>query len=152
TPRETFVLRRGEYDKRGEKVRAGVPAVFPPLPEGAPANRLGLARWLVHPSHPLTARVAANRLWQTIHGTGRVGPVGALGVTGDPPSPPGLLDWLAVDLRERGGDVRALPRLIVPSPASRQASRLTRELRERAPENRLLARAPRFRLPAEAIR
>jgi hypothetical protein len=151
-PRETFVLRRGEYDKPGEKVAPGVPSVLPPFPKTAPANRLGLARWLVHPSHPLTARVAANRLWQMVHGTGLVRTAEDFGVMGELPSHPELLDFLAAELVEGGWDMRALLRLIVTSSAYRQSSRLTKQLRERDPENRLLARAPRFRLPAEGIR
>ena len=151
-PRETFVMIRGEYDKRGEQVSAGVPAALPPLPEGAPANRLGLARWLVDPGHPLTARVTVNRYWQMFFGTGLVKTVEDFGSQGEWPSHPELLDWLATDFVSHGWDVRRLVRAIVTSAAYRQASRVTPELLARDPENRLLARGPRVRLQAEFIR
>ena len=151
-PRDTFLLERGAYDRPKGKVTPGVPAVLPPLPEGASANRLGLARWLVHPSNPLTARVAVNRWWQMIFGAGLVRTAEDFGVTGEPPSHPELLDFLARELVANGWDTRAILRLIVTSATYRQSSRVTKEHRERDPENRLLARAPRYRLPAEAVR
>jgi hypothetical protein len=151
-PRDTFVLIRGQYDKHGDKVTAGLPAVLPPLPEGAPANRLGLAKWLVSPDHPLTARVAVNRLWEKSFGVGLVKTGENFGAQGEPPSHPELLDWLAVEFREKGWNVKALEKLIVTSAAYRQSSAVTPALHERDPENRLLARGPRFRLQAELVR
>lgn len=151
-PRETFMLIRGEYDKKGEKVTAGTPEALPPMPKDAPPNRLGLAKWLVDPSHPLTARVAVNNFWQMIFGTGLVKTAENFGFQGERPSHPELLDWLAVTFREGGWDVKALLKLIVTSNTYKQSSRVTKELLEKDPENRLLARAPRFRLPAEFIR
>ncbi len=151
-PRETHVLLRGVYDRPGEKVSPGVPAVLAPLPKDAPNNRLGLARWLVDPANPLTARVAVNRWWQMYFGTGLVKTVEDFGSQGEWPTHPELLDWLATEFVRSGWDVKALQRLIVTSATYRQSSRLTPALRERDPENRLLARGPRVRLPAEVIR
>ncbi|MFL5864624.1 MAG: DUF1553 domain-containing protein [Solirubrobacteraceae bacterium] len=151
-PRATFVLVRGAYDRRGPRVRPGVPASLPPLPPGAPANRLGLARWLVDPANPLTARVAVNRCWQMVFGTGLVKTAEDFGTQGERPSHPELLDWLAVAFRESGWDLKRLLRLIVTSATYRQSSRVTPALLARDPENRLLARGARFRLPAEVIR
>jgi mono/diheme cytochrome c family protein len=151
-PRDTFVLIRGDYDKKGRKVTAGVPAYLPPLPAGAPANRLGLARWLVNPEQPLTARVTVNRYWQLFFGTGLVKTAEDFGAQGELPSHPELLDWLAVEFRDSGWDVRALVRLIVTSATYRQASAVPAGLLKRDPENRLLARGPRLRLQAEFIR
>ena len=151
-PRDTFVLMRGQYDQKGQKVAAGVPASLPPLPKDAPANRLTLARWLVQPDHPLTSRVAANRIWQSFFGTGLVKTAEDFGSQGELPSHPELLDWLAVEFRESGWDVKALVRKIVTSSAYRQSSKVTPEGLAKDPEDRLLARAPRLRLPAEFIR
>jgi hypothetical protein len=161
-PRDTYLLIRGEYDKKGEKVIAGTPAALPPLPRHAPANRLGLAKWLVDPSNPLTARVAVNRTWQMFFGTGLVKTAEDFGSQGELPSHPELLDWLAVEFMEgpaastkrQAGrwDVKALVRLIVTSATYRQSSAVTKEPLARDPENRLLARAPRLRLQAEFIR
>ena len=152
TPRDTFVLTRGEYDKKGEKVTAGTPAALSPLPAGAPANRLGLARWLVSADHPLTARVVVNRDWQRYFGAGLVKTVEDFGSQGEWPTHPELLDWLACEFRERGWDVKHLQRLIVTSATYRQSSKVTPELLAKDPENRLLARQSRLRLPAEFIR
>ncbi len=152
TPRDTFVLGRGDYRNKGEKVAASPPAVLPPLPSDAPANRLGLARWLVSPSHPLTARVAMNRYWQMYFGTGIVKTSEDFGSQGEAPSNQDLLDWLAVEFVDSGWDVKAMQRLIVTSATYRQSSKVTPELQSRDPENRLLARGPRFRLPAETVR
>jgi len=152
TPRDTFVLMRGSYEKPGDKVTPTVPACLPPLPESAPRNRLGLARWLVDPANPLTARVAVNRFWQTYFGTGLVKTVEDFGSQGELPSHPELLDWLATEFVRTGWDVKAIERLIVTSATYRQASIATPALRERDPENRLLARGPRTRLAAEMIR
>ena len=151
-PRVTHVLRRGAYDKPGEVVSPGVPASLPPLPAGAPADRLALARWLVCADNPLTARVAVNRLWQMLFGTGLVKTAEDFGTQGERPSHAELLDWLATELVRRDWDVKALLRTMVTSATYRQASRVTPELMLRDPENRLLARGPRVRLPAETIR
>ncbi|WP_020471685.1 PSD1 and planctomycete cytochrome C domain-containing protein [Zavarzinella formosa] len=151
-PRDTFVLTRGEYDKKGEKVTPGTPAVLPPLPKDAPANRLALAKWLVSPENPLMARVTVNRYWQLFFGTGLVKTAEDFGTQGDYPSHPELLDWLAVEFRESGWNLRQLVKLIVMSATYRQSSAVSKELVAKDPENRLLARGPRFRLQAEFIR
>jgi hypothetical protein len=151
-PRETFVLARGDYRNQTEKVQPGVPAMLPPLPAEAPLNRLTLARWLVQPDHPLTSRVAVNRFWQMYFGVGIVKTQEDFGVQGEAPSHPELLDWLATEFVRTGWDVRAMQRLIVTSSAYRQSARVTPALLEKDPENRLLARGPRVRLPAEMIR
>ena len=152
TPRDTFVLLRGDYEKPGEKVTPTVPGFLPPMPADAPRNRLGLARWLVDASNPLTARVAVNRYWQMYFGTGLVKTAEDFGSQGEAPSHPELLDWLATEFVRTGWDVKAMQRLIVTSAAYRQQSVATPALRERDPENRLIARGPRVRLAAEMIR
>jgi mono/diheme cytochrome c family protein len=146
------ILIRGQYDQEGDKVKAAVPAALPPLPEGAPANRLGLARWLTHPDHPLTARVNVNRFWAQVFGQGLVPTAGEFGTTGEPPTNPKLLDWLAVEFRESGWDVKALFRLMVTSATYRQSAAATPEKLEKDPDNRLLSRGPRFRMHGEMIR
>ena len=151
-PRETFILARGSYEKPTEKVTAAVPAALPPLDPDAPRNRLGLARWLVAPANPLTARVTVNRAWQQFFGNGLVKTPEDFGVQGEKPSHPELLDWLATEFVRSGWDVKALHRLIVTSATYRQASRVPAALAERDPQNRLLARGPRYRLPAWMIR
>jgi hypothetical protein len=151
-PRETFVLARGDYRNRTEKVQPGVPAILPPIAAGAPPNRLTLAKWLVDPGHPLTSRVAVNRFWQMYFGYGIVKTQEDFGVQGEPPVHPELLDWLATEFLRTGWDIRAMQRLIVTSATYRQSSRVAPALAERDPENRLLARGPRLRLPAEMIR
>lgn len=151
-PRDTFLLTRGQYDMPGAKVTASVPAFLPPLPAGAPSNRLGLAGWLFDPAHPLTARVAVNRYWQSYFGTGLVKTAEDFGSQGEPPSHPELLDWLATEFVRTGWDTKAMQRLIVTSATYRQSSQATPQLRDRDPENRLLARGPRVRLAAEMIR
>ncbi len=151
-PRETFVLKRGAYDQPAEKVGVGVPEVLPRLPTNAPKNRLALARWLVDPANPLTARVAVNRWWQMIFGTGLVKTVEDFGNTGELPSHPELLDFLATQLVQDKWDVKAMMKRIVTSATYRQSSRLTKDQLDRDPENRLLARGPRNRLPAEMVR
>ncbi len=152
TRRDTFILMRGEYDKKGEKVTPGVPAILPPLPAGAPTNRLGLAKWLIDPANPLTARVNVNRLWQQFFGVGIVKTAEDFGVQGERPSHPELLDWLATEFIASGWDVKHMQRLMVTSATYRQSSRMTPELYKQDPENRLLARGPRFRLDGETIR
>lgn len=151
-PRDTFVLIRGQYDKPGEKVTAGTPAFLPPLPADLPPNRLALAKWLVSPTHPLTARVAVNRYWQQVFGVGIVKSSENFGTQGDRPTHPELLDWLATELIRTGWDQKAMMRLLVTSATYRQSSHASPALRERDPENRLLARAPRYRLAAEFVR
>ncbi len=151
-PRDTWVLGRGDYRNHGEKVTPGVPASLPPLPAGAPQDRLGLALWLTSPAHPLTARVAVNRYWQMYFGTGIVETAEDFGSQGGAPSHPELLDWLATEFVGSKWDVRAMQRLIVTSATYRQSSRIPPELLELDPQNRLLARGPRFRLPAEMVR
>jgi len=151
-PRETHILARGQYDKPTERVEPGVPASLPPLPGDAPRNRVALARWLVAPENPLTARVAVNRAWQTFFGAGLVRTMEDFGAQGERPSHPELLDWLAAEFMHTGWNVKGLYRQIVTSAAYRQSSRLSRTLRDRDPENRLLARGPRIRLSAEMIR
>jgi mono/diheme cytochrome c family protein len=152
TPRETFVLARGDYRNKTDKVQPGVPAVLPSLQKDAPLNRLTLAQWLVDPGHPLTSRVAVNRFWQMYFGYGIVKTQEDFGVQGEPPVHPELLDWLATEFVRTGWDVRAMQRLIVTSAAYRQSSKATPAHLEKDPENRLLARGPRGRLPAEMIR
>lgn len=187
-PRDTFILVRGQYHKKGKKVEAATPAVLPPLAATLPHNRLGLAKWLVDPANPLTARVAVNRYWQSYFGNGLVRTPEDFGSQGQLPSHPELLDWLAMEFMEGRGassvergdrgawnvergakehapnaprathhaprkwDIKAMQKLIVTSATYRQSSRLTPVLRERDPENRLLARGARHRLPAEVIR
>ncbi len=151
-PRDAFVLGRGQYDNKGEKVAPGVPAFLPPMPEDLPRNRLGLAKWILDRSNPLTARVVVNQFWQQYFGTGIVKTAEDFGSQGEQPSHPQLLDWLATEFVRTGWDIKAMQRLIVSSATYRQTSRAPRELIERDPENRLLARGPRFRLPAEIVR
>ncbi len=152
TPRQTFVLSRGQYDLPTEPVSAGVPQIFPPLPEGQKVDRLALARWLVSPEHPLTARVAVNRIWQRIFGVGLVKTSEDFGLQGELPSHPELLDWLATEYVARGWDTKAMYRLILSSATYRQSSHVGREAYLNDPDNRLLARGPRFRLEAEEVR
>ena len=153
TPRETHLLIRGGYDAPGEKVEAGVPEeLLGAWPAGAPKNRLGLAQWLTKPDHPLTSRVVVNRFWQQLFGEGLVKTSENFGMQGDWPSHPELLDWLARDFVDSGWNVKALMKRMVLSATYRQDSSASPELLTRDPENRLLARGPRFRLPAEVIR
>jgi hypothetical protein len=151
-PRDTFILERGNYAAPKEKVTAGTPEVLPPLPEGAPNDRLGLAQWITMPTNPLTARVAVNRFWQSLFGAGLVRTTADFGNQGEWPTHRELLDWLAVDFVESGWDVKRLVRTIVTSATYRQNSATSPELLEKDPGNRLLARGPRFRLSAEFIR
>ncbi len=163
-PREAFVLNRGEYDRPTDKVARHLPAALPPLPEGAPQNRLGFARWLVSGEHPLTARVWVNREWERLFGIGIVKTSEDFGSQAEWPVHPELLDWLAVEFTSpsflpsvngkpaRAWDMKAMIKFLVTSLAYRQDSSVTPALVERDPENRLLARGPRFRLRGELIR
>ncbi|MFZ9936782.1 MAG: PSD1 and planctomycete cytochrome C domain-containing protein [Luteolibacter sp.] len=150
--RKTHILERGAYDQPGEEVTPATPAVLPPLGAGENATRLDLARWIVHPEHPLTSRVIANRVWQMIFGRGIVETAGDFGNQGSWPSHPELLDWLAVDLVEQGWDLRHLIRTILESETYRRSSVTTPEQLEKDPRNLLLARSPRTRLDAEILR
>ena len=152
--RPTYRLDRGAYDQPSEDevIQPGVPSILPPLPTEAPANRLGLAQWLFSDDHPLTSRVAVNQIWQLFFGTGIVETPADFGSQGAFPSHPELLDWLAVDFRENGWDLKRLVRQIVTSEAYRQDSAIRPSDLENDPDNRMLARAPRLRLPAEFIR
>jgi hypothetical protein len=153
-PGEAFanVLERGRYDVPGKRVSADVPAALPPLGAGDPNNRLGLARWLVSVEQPLTARVIVNRFWAELFGTGLVASPGDFGRIGEKPSHPELLDWLAVEFRESGWDIKHLFRLMVTSAAYRQSAAVSAEALEADPDNRLLSRGPRFRMDAEMVR
>jgi mono/diheme cytochrome c family protein len=151
-PRETFILKRGDYSQPTVKVVAGTVAALPPMPDGASADRLGLAKWITMKSNPLTARVAVNRFWKMLFGTGIVATPADFGAQGEWPSHPDVLDWLAVEFMDSGWDVKHLVKLIVMSDTYRQTSAATPEMLERDPQNRLLARGPRFRLPAELLR
>jgi hypothetical protein len=151
-PRDAYDLDRGEYDKRGDKVERAVPAFLPPLPKESPVNRLGLAHWLVDGSNPLTARVTVNRLWQQLFGTGLVATTDNFGSQSEPPSHPELLDWLATELLRSQWDIQHMLRLMVTSAAYRQSAAVTPAVLKVDPQNRLLARGPRFRMDAEMIR
>ncbi|MEA3207106.1 MAG: hypothetical protein QOE70_163 [Chthoniobacter sp.] len=159
-PRDTFILVKGAYDKFGDKVEHGTPAVLPALAADAPKTRLALARWLVSPEHPLTARVTVNRYWQLFFGRGLVKTVDDFGVQGEKPTHPELLDWLACEFVESGWDVKHLIRLIVTSATYQQASGWSAGPPAQPPgwtpaddpENQLLARGPRFRLPSWMLR
>jgi hypothetical protein len=152
-PRDVFVLVRGAYDRKGDKVEPNVPAAIGPrLPKDAPPNRLSLANWVVDPRNPLTARVIVNRFWQHYFGTGIVKTAEDFGAQGEWPTHPELLDWLATKFVESGWNVKRLQRLIVTSATYRQSSHVSSEQAQRDPENRLLARGPRFRLDAEGVR
>lgn len=149
--RETKLQHRGNYLDLGDVVQPGTPAIFPPLKKDLP-QRLALAHWLVDPANPLTARVVANRYWEQIFGTGIVATSEEFGSQGELPVHPELLDWLATDLVNNKWDLKAFVKKLVTSAAYRQSSKVTPELQSRDPENRLLARGPRFRLSAEMVR
>ena len=152
-PRDTKILDRGDYlSPKGEKLEFLPPPFLPPLPEGAPRNRLGLARWLFLPEHPLTARVQVNRMWQQLFGTGIVKTTEDMGVQSEYPIHLDLLDWLAVEFRDRGWSQKAMHRLLATSATYRQSGRVTPGHLARDPENRLHARAARFRMPALVLR
>ena len=150
--RETHLLNRGDFLSPGRPVSSGVPAFLHPFPQDAPPNRLGFARWLVDSGSPTTARSLVNRVWQAYFGIGLVASSENLGRQSEAPSHPRLLDWLAVEFMEQGWSLKQLHRLIVSSATYRQSSKQTRELRERDPYNRLLARGPRLRVEAEIVR
>jgi hypothetical protein len=152
TPPVAYVLYRGEYDKRREQVGPATPVILPPMPKDAPQNRLGLAEWLFSPNHPLTARVTVNRFWQEIFGAGIVKSTEDFGISGESPTHPELLDWLAIEFREKGWDMKRMIRLIVTSATYRQSGTITPEKLEKDPANKLLSRGPRFRMDAEMVR
>ncbi len=149
---EAFMLARGEYDQRGDRVTANTPSILPAMSPDLPKNRLGLARWLFDPQNPLTARVTVNRFWQEVFGAGLVSSTGDFGITGDIPSHPELLDYLAIEFRESGWDVKELFRLMVTSATYRQTAFAKPEKRELDPQNRLLSRGTRYRMDAEMVR
>jgi hypothetical protein len=151
-PRDTFVLIRGQYDKKGEKVEPGIPAALGKLPDDAPKNRLGLARWITSRENPLTARVTVNRTWQQYFGTGLVETAEDFGAQGQLPTHPDLFDWLAVEFIESGWDVKKLHKLIVMSATYRQSTQVTPDLLARDPDNELYTRGPRFRIDGEMVR
>ena len=151
-PRPTFVLKRGAYDTRQQRVFPQTPAALPAFPFDAPRNRLGLAQWLTSPEHPLTSRVAANRIWQLLFGKGLVRTPEDFGIQGQRPTHPQLLDWFAHDLVSHGWDLKRMLKQIVMSATYQQSSVVSPELMESDPENLLWARAPSYRLPAEMLR
>jgi hypothetical protein len=153
-PRETFVLTRGAYDKPDStrRVERSVPSALGSLPSGSPANRIGLAQWLLAPENPLVARVAVNRLWELVFGIGIVASTEDFGLQGAFPTHPELLDWLAVEFRESGWDIQHVLRILLTSEAYAQASQRRPDLAELDPDNALVARVSRRRLHAEAIR
>jgi hypothetical protein len=151
-PRTTFVLQRGIWDKHGQEVTPGVPTAIAPWMESEDRNRVGLARWITSPQNPLTARVAVNHLWQMLFGHGLVRTTEDFGLQGERPSHPELLDWLAVDLMEHGWDLKHTLKVITTSATYRQSSVVTPSLLAADPENRLLARGARFRLPSWMLR
>ena len=151
-PKPTYIRNRGVYHDYGEKVERATLSRLPPMDESLPKTRLGLAKWLLSPEHPLTARVAVNRYWQKYFGTGLVKTAEDFGVQGEAPSHPDLLDWLAVEFRESGWDVAAMQKRIVMSRTYRQQSHADAEAMERDPDNRLLARGARKRLSGHVLR
>ncbi len=151
-PRDCYVLIRGQYDKHGPKVTAAVPSFLPPIPKGYKNDRLGLAKWIVDPANPLTARVAVNRYWERFFGIGIVATSEDFGTRSEYPSNPELLDWLATEFVRTKWNVKGFLKELLTSATYRQSSAVTPELVKRDPSNRLLARGPRFRLPAEVIR
>ena len=151
-PRDAFVLLRGEYDKIGPKVERALFRALPPMPAGEPNNRLGFARWLTSGTHPLTGRIWVNRAWERFFGIGIVKTSENFGSQAEWPTNPELLDWLAVEFVDRKWDMKAMYKLIMMSSAYRRSAAVTPEMLEKDPDNRLLARGPRFRLPAEVIR
>lgn len=151
-PKAAYLLKRGQYDAPGDEVKRAVPEFLPKLPEGASNDRLGLARWLTRDDHPLTARVAVNRFWQQVFGKGIVRTADDFGSQGAWPTHPELLDWLAVEFRDSGWDVKGLMRTLVTSATYRQSVQITPEKLKVDPTNQLYARGPRYRLDAETLR
>ncbi len=147
-----YILFRGDYDKRRDQVKADTPDVLPPMPSDLPRNRLGFAQWLVRPEHPLMARVTVNRFWQEVFGNGLVKSSGDFGTTGEAPSHPELLDWLAIDFRDKGWDVKAFFKQLVTTAAYKQSAATSPAGVEKDPQNRYLARGPRYRMDAEMVR
>ena len=152
TPRKAHILIRGQYDKKGDEVSAGFPSMLPSPPAGSKADRLTLARWLASPGHPLTSRVWVNRAWERYFGAGICRTTDNMGTQAEFPSHPDLLDWLATEFVDRKWDMKAMTRLIVTSATYRQDSKVTPEKLKQDPQNRLLARGPRFRMPGEILR
>jgi hypothetical protein len=150
--RPTHLMIKGNFLNPGEKVESGVPAAFHPLPKDAPVNRLGVAKWLLHPDNPLTARVAVNRFWAQLFGTGLVETEEDFGTQGEMPSHSELLDWLAMEYMRLGWDTKAFLKMLVTSATYRQSSKVTPEALAKDPRNRLFSRGPRFRLEAEMVR
>lgn len=152
TLRKTYVLTRGNYDQHGEEVTAGTPASILSFPDSLPKNRLGLSKWLFDKNNPLTARVFVNRVWQEVFGRGIVKSSGDFGMQGDLPTNPQLLDWLAVDFRDNGWDIKRLVKQIYMSATYKQSSAVTPEKLKADPENIYLSYAPRIRMNAEMVR
>lgn len=150
--RPAYILKRGEYDQRGDKVGRATPVMFPAMKSDARKDRLGLAQWLLDPNHPMTSRVAVNRFWQQVFGTGLVKTVEDLGLQGEPPTHQELLDWLAVEFRESGWDVKKLMKLMVMSNTYQQSAKVTPDRLAKDPANRYYSRGPRHRLDAEILR
>jgi len=147
-----YVLKRGQYDQKGEQVTAGVPSIFPQIPKDQPQNRLGLAQWITSKENPLTARVFVNRLWQQFFSNGIVKTSEDFGIMGDRPVNQPLLDWLAVEFRDNGWDTKKIIRLMVTSSAYKQSPVITADKKEKDPDNMLASRGPRFRMEGEVIR
>ncbi|MGL6073670.1 MAG: DUF1553 domain-containing protein [Fimbriiglobus sp.] len=152
TAPEAYVLDRGEYDRRKDKVTPNTPLALPPMPADLPKNRLGYAKWLLRPEHPLMARVTVNRFWSELFGTGLVRTAGDFGISGELPSHPELLDWMALEFREKNWDMKQFFKMILMSNTYRQAALVTPEKLEKDPANTWLSRGPRFRMDAEMIR
>ncbi|MBS1709618.1 MAG: DUF1549 domain-containing protein, partial [Armatimonadetes bacterium] len=151
-PRDCYVLLRGQYDKHGEKVTAGLPAFLPPMPTNVPNNRLGLAKWIVSPDNPLTARVTVNRMWERFFGNGIVSTIEDFGTRAEFPTNPELLDYLATEFLRLKWDQKAMMKEIATSAAYMQSSNISADKLERDPQNKWASRGPRFRLPGEVIR
>jgi hypothetical protein len=152
TVRKTYVLTRGNYDQHAEEVQPATPLAILPFSEQLPKNRLGLSKWLFDKNNPLTARVFVNRIWQEFFGRGLVKSASDFGMQGSLPSHPALLDWLAVDFRENGWDIKRLVKQIVMSATYRQSAEIGKEKLKADPENIYLSHAPRIRVPAELVR
>jgi hypothetical protein len=151
-PRKTHILARGDYRNKGEEVTPATPHFLQQIPADLPSNRLSLAYWLTDNKHPLTSRVAVNRFWFMLFGTGLVKTLEDFGSQGELPSHPELMDWLATEFTQNNWDVKHMMRLMVTSATYRQSSKSSPEINDRDPQNRLLSHGPRFRLPAEMVR